>query len=220
VEELTPLVETAKPQCRVRVDGAGQTKVCSKPSGLLAELGRANRRAELQTQIDKASVTLNAAPGRAANTDTRALGRYLDAIGLEVSADRLNDLLTILAVVMIEAGGGLALALGLALTPTTRTPAEHPAGHSRTPAPDTPDASTEQPERPVSGVRSPAVRSTTVADWLALAGGRAQTSIRRLAAEIGRSPSAVHDELRKLSAAGVIAITAGPRGTLIEARAN
>ena len=42
-----------------------------------------------------------------ANTDARALGRYLSAIGLGVTAERLNDILTLLAVVMIEAGGGV-----------------------------------------------------------------------------------------------------------------
>jgi hypothetical protein len=213
VAELLPLVEAAKPQCRIRVDSTGRQTVCAKPSGLLAELGRAHRRAELQGAVDKASAVLSAMPGRQANSDANALGRYLSAIGLEVSDARLNDLLTILAVVMIEAGGGLALALGLALTPTTQRTDEHPAEHSRTPDTDTPNTT-------ASGVRPVNVRPSTVADWLALQGGKAQTSMRRLAAEIGRSPSAIHDELRKLSAAGVIAISAGPRGTWIEARSN
>jgi hypothetical protein len=141
--------------------------------------------------VDKASAALNTGPVRQANSDANALGRYLSAVGLKVTDARLNDLLTILAVVMIEAGGGLALALGLALTPTTRTPAGHSAGLSRTPPPDTPNTRSEQSERTASAVRSVTVRPSSVADWLAIAGGKAQTSIRRLAAEIGRSPSAV-----------------------------
>jgi DNA-binding transcriptional regulator YiaG len=55
VAELLPLVEAAKPQCRIRVDSTGRQTVCAKPSGLLAELGRAHRRAELQDAVDKAS---------------------------------------------------------------------------------------------------------------------------------------------------------------------
>jgi hypothetical protein len=42
-----------------------------------------------------------------ANSDANALARYLGAVGLEVTPDRLNDLLALLAVLIIEAGGGL-----------------------------------------------------------------------------------------------------------------
>lgn len=37
------------------------------------------------------------------------------AIGLDFTPDRLNDLLVLLAVLMIEAGGGLSLSMGMAL---------------------------------------------------------------------------------------------------------
>ncbi|HET6926744.1 MAG TPA: hypothetical protein VFI48_07825, partial [Hyphomicrobiaceae bacterium] len=77
---------------------------------------RAQRRSELQTQIERASAVLASGNVRVANTDARALARYLSAIGLEATPERLNDILTLLAVVMIEAGGGLALALGMALS--------------------------------------------------------------------------------------------------------
>jgi len=213
-------VEAAKPQCRVRVDSNGRQTVCAKPSGLLAELGRAHRRAELQDKVDSANTALNTGPVRQANSDANALGRYLSAVGLAVEPARLNDLLTLLAVVMIEAGGGLALALGLALTSTTRTPAEQSAERSRTHTPDTPNTPTEQSERSVSAVRPAAIRPSTVADWLAMQGGKAQTSMRRLAVEIGRSPSAVHDELRRLVASGVIALATGPRGSVLAWRSN
>ena len=48
------------------------------------------------------------------------------AIGFEVTADRLNDLLVLLAVMMIEAGGGLSLALAMALSGPSRTPISPP----------------------------------------------------------------------------------------------
>jgi hypothetical protein len=191
----------------------GLQTVCAKPSGLLAELGRAHRRAELQDKIDRASAVLNAAPARQANSDTHALGRYVNALGVEASADRLNDLLTILAVVMIEAGGGLALALGLALNPTAPRAAEHVGGHPRTPEQNSHAAA-------ASAVRPLTVRPSTVADWLTMQGGRAQTSMRRLAVEIGRSPSAVHGELRRLVPAGTVTMSSGPRGTELALRPN
>jgi hypothetical protein len=58
-----------------------------------------------------------------ANSDAKALARHLAAIGLDITADRLNDLLVLLAVLMIEAGGGVSLALGIALSaaPAGRT---------------------------------------------------------------------------------------------------
>ena len=42
--------------------------------------------------------------------------RYLTAVGLHVTPNRLNDLLALLAVIMVEAGGGLSLAIGMALS--------------------------------------------------------------------------------------------------------
>jgi len=51
-----------------------------------------------------------------ANSDAKALTRYLGALGLEVGPDRLNDLLVLLAVIMVEVGGGLSLAIGMALS--------------------------------------------------------------------------------------------------------
>jgi predicted transcriptional regulator len=41
-----------------------------------------------------------------------------------------------------------------------------------------------------------------------------------LATALGRSPSAVHDELRRLAASGTIVMAVGPRGTQLALRAN
>ena len=91
--------------------------VCEPPPALVAELGRAKRRAELEAKIEKATADLAAAPPpKAANTDAKALARYLGALGFDVTADRLADLLVILAVAVLECGGGLAIAVGLSLS--------------------------------------------------------------------------------------------------------
>jgi hypothetical protein len=55
-------------------------------------------------------------PARIANSDAKALTRYLGAIGVDATPERLNDLLVLLAVVMIEVGGGPSLAVGMALS--------------------------------------------------------------------------------------------------------
>ena len=67
-------------------------------------------------------------PSKQANSDSVALSRYLIAIGLHMTPDRLDDLLALLAVLMIEAGGSLSLAIGMALQEPARGPAEAPKG--------------------------------------------------------------------------------------------
>jgi hypothetical protein len=165
----------------------------------------------LQAQIERASAVLNAGSVRPANTDALALARYLSAIGLDATPERLNDILTLLAVVMIEAGGGLALALGLALS-------ERPAVRCRTPA-ETPNVQANA-QRVMHTTKSGAIdRPASVADWLAAKGGRATVSMRRLATELGCSPSSVHGELRRLALAGALSVKPTPRGTQIAVRA-
>jgi hypothetical protein len=226
-----------------------------------AEVGSAGQRhaearARSQAAMDKAAAELAATkPGKPANSDAKALARYLAAAGLEIGADRLNDLLVLLAVLMIEAGGGLSLALGLALQAPpagaraasvqgapdepgrlrTRpasvldTPAEHPNTAERSPlsranSPDrAPERSAEHlspaersPERFPEHRRALAVRPVSgLVEWLAQQGGKAQTSQRALARALGRSPSAVHDELHRLAAAGLLTMASGPRGTFL-----
>ena len=73
--------------------------------------------------MDKASVELaKIQPAKVANSDAKALARYFAALGADVTPDRLNDLLVLLAVLMIEAGGGLSLAVGMALSGAVRVP--------------------------------------------------------------------------------------------------
>ena len=104
------------------------------------ELARAKRRAELETAMATASGQLATTPaGRVANADAEVLARYLGALGAEIGPDRLNDLLVLLTVALLEMGGGLCLALGLALSgapasPTVAgaaTPTDRPTGHQR-----------------------------------------------------------------------------------------
>jgi predicted transcriptional regulator len=56
--------------------------------------------------------------------------------------------------------------------------------------------------------------------WLRLQGGRAETSMRRLANALGRSPSGVHEEIRRLVASGLIIAASGPRGTVLALTAS
>jgi hypothetical protein len=114
--EVEVMLAVAKPTCRVTVLNGKRDTFCTPNASLVAEKARAQRRVELQTQMDRANAALSEAPAHVANTDAKALQRYLGALEIRIDADRLNDLLTLLAVLVIECGGGMALAVGMALS--------------------------------------------------------------------------------------------------------
>jgi hypothetical protein len=113
-----------------------------------AELRHAERRDRAQA-MEKASAELaRIQPARVANSDAKALTRYLGAIGFDATPERLNDLLVLLAVVMIEVGGGLSLAAGMALS--------GPAREATAASPDTPVHRGRRPERRKRARQTPA----------------------------------------------------------------
>jgi hypothetical protein len=196
-----------------------------------AEQRHGERRDRAQATMDKAAAELaSVRPAKVANSDSKALARYLAATGLEITPDRLNDLLVLLAVLMIETGGGLSLAVGMALSgpagERTAAPSDSPAGHSdqrRTPPAATLTGFPDSPAK-VSG---PAVTSRTVRPavasggeasdvvaWLAASGGRAE-GVRRMAEALGRPRSTVSDECRRLRQAGQITMARGRHGAVV-----
>ena len=74
-------------------------------------------------KIEAARLELAAPAARQANSDAAAISAYLSALGWSVHTDTLNKLLALLAVLVIELGGGASLAIGMALSQTApRTP--------------------------------------------------------------------------------------------------
>jgi hypothetical protein len=214
-----------------------------------AEVGSAGQRhagaqARAQAAMDRAAADLAATkPGKPANSDAKALARYLAAAGLEIGADRLNDLLVLLAVLMIEAGGGLSLALGLALQapPATRPSrvadavAGQPGQTKSAPAPTAamvPAMSADRPAK-VTGIRPDrlpggrprwpeAGRSTdgeAVVAWLRAAGGRT-VGIRPMADALGWPRTMLTERLQRLAGQGLVKLSPGRRGTIIEMTAS
>jgi hypothetical protein len=87
---------------------------CAK---LEAEFARARQLDTLKADMDRASADLTkTGTPKIANSDAVALASYLAGLGIDTSADRINKLLVLLAVLVIECGGGLALAVGMALS--------------------------------------------------------------------------------------------------------
>ena len=206
---------------------------------LESELARSRQREKLQADMVRASDALNAGPAKVANSDAKALARYLGAVGWPVEADRLNDLLVLLSVLMIEVGGGLSLALGMALSglpagrreaaasAATGVPAtaEKPAQALPSVVPAAvsgalPTTIRPLPDTPAIAVR-PAIRlvpdpaSDTVIAWLRSRGGKA-IGVRQAAEAIGRPRSTLADQLHRLAGQGRVVLTPGRRGTVIE----
>jgi hypothetical protein len=81
-----------------------------------AEQRHPQRRERLQATMDKAAADLTAGkPSKQANRDAAALVGYLAVVGVDATPDTINKWLVILAVLVVEMGGGLSLAIGMAL---------------------------------------------------------------------------------------------------------
>ena len=139
------------------------------------ELARAKRRVELEAAVAKASGQMATASGQlsdrpagqVANADAKVLARYLAALGADIGPDRLNDLLVLLTVALMEMGGGLSLALGLALSVA---PAGRPEASRTTPA-DQPGQSFPPPVHalpatPATAPVHPTARPATILDYV------------------------------------------------------
>jgi len=215
------------------VQPGSRETVCMKPAALVAELGRANRRNELEAKIEAAATELrNTVPAKIANSDAVALASYLPALGIETTADRVNKLLVLLAVLVIECGGGLALTVGMALSEGVvrseqqdgvvgqgeQALAERPTEHL--------DVSTERPGgniSPVNGFQHQSARSKhpersaheRVLSALRLKDGVLFGSQVRLGASFGWSKTRMHDVLHELQAAGRVRLSAGRQGTAV-----
>jgi hypothetical protein len=232
VAELEALLAAAKPVCRIVVQLGERQTVCSPPAALVAELGRAKRRAELATKVEKSTGELaSVGPARVANSDAVALATYLAILGIVVGQETADRLLTLLAVLVIECGGGLALAVGLSLSErpeqrvSDRVFAESDASRASAFGANTTSCTGE-------GIRTPLARSTnagvlaTVQDCsrnavgqklveaLRERGSPVKTSLRRLALHLGTTPTTLHTVTHKLIAAGVLAVDSGRQGSL------
>jgi hypothetical protein len=174
--------------------------------------------------LQRASAELaRSAPAKLANADAVALATFAQAVGLSLDVERVNRLLTLLAVLVIEMGGGLALAVGMALSEagrggqrandsvqTPKTAHEPPVNASV----DAVDACAQLSRQARPGVQTAGLERD-IAFWLRAKGGRARTSMRRLASELGRSHAGVHIEVGRLVAAGVLTALPSARGTVL-----
>ena len=60
--------------------------------------------------------------GKIANSDAAAIATFLTGIGIPADPDVISKLLVLLAVVVIECGGGISLAIGMSLQEANSAP--------------------------------------------------------------------------------------------------
>ena len=217
--ELEALVAVPAP-CRIVVNLQGRQTICAHPTSLTAELGRAKRRAELEQKIEAARIELSAPATRQANSDAAALAGYFGALGWKIEADTLNKLLALLAVLVIELGGGASLAVGMALSEKTSVRPDHiePCDGTATVPPRDPWGGTV-PRRPatIKAKQRNLVDTTETALLRSLQdhGGTVTGGRRALGRNLGVSATQVNRVLDKLVAAGVVAVEATRQGSVI-----
>jgi hypothetical protein len=125
VAELEPALAAAKANPRTKGCVADGRSLAVRCPGLEAELARARGYEQLQGEMATARGALAMqGPPRQANSDAKALAGYLTAFGFDVQADALNKVLALLAVLVIELGGGASLAIGMALGDMSRNAPE------------------------------------------------------------------------------------------------
>jgi hypothetical protein len=218
VAEVEALVESARPQCRIVVTLNRRDTVCAKPAALTAELGRAKRRAELEQKIERARTELaNSGPAKLANSDAVALATYLQGLGLPIDAERMNKLLVLLAVLIIECGGGLALAVGMALGDKAFAAQTVHRGTVHSNAPPI----KEMPAAPIEITPAHTVHSPTLSARDRLLQmvrddkGVLRTGHRALGEALGISATRAGQLLKQLAEDGAIRVRAGKTGTVV-----
>ena len=85
--EVEAMLAVAKPTCRITVLNGKRDTFCTPNASLVAERARAQRRVELQAQMDRASAALSEAPTRVANTDAKA-ARPAGKFEIEINGER------------------------------------------------------------------------------------------------------------------------------------
>lgn len=113
VAELEPLVATARERCRIVVTLGSRQTVCSKDPQLLAELGRAKRRAELEATVAKA-IDQPAKAEKEADPLAAAVAFYLAAAGVAAGAKTLSTWLYLVPVIFLEIGSAFGLVVAAA----------------------------------------------------------------------------------------------------------
>jgi hypothetical protein len=183
-----------------------------------AEQRRSEQREKAKASMDKATEQLASMhTPKVANSDAVALATYMQGLGIDIDAERVNKLLVLLAVLVVECGGGLSLAVGMALGEKAPSDQTVPTGtcHEGT------VQSTEKPVvpgelAPTTTLQSP---SRSARDRLLQMVGDAKGGLRAthqaLGKALGISATRAGQLLKQLAADGAIRVRTSKTGSVI-----
>jgi hypothetical protein len=205
VGELTALVDSARPRCRVYVSSGRRQTVCSKPASLVAELGRAKRRAELEAVLATAEDTLAHTPAvKSSDPGATALATYLGIMGFGVAVETLGQWLILVPVLALELGSALAMVLVAVCSPARVEPLlVHPEPHTGT---------IVTPLLPVPTTHRQAV-AKLIENHLRNHGGTIRANERSLARQLGTTKPTLRRAIQAMAGTGVVALAASKQGT-------
>lgn len=223
--------------CTKEPDGPISRKACGEAATVAVELGRAQRRAELEGQMAEANGALGKiAPPKVVNADALALSTFAGKLGVVVTPEALNPWLALLAVALVEFGGGICFAVAgvFSVAPavvqianvgaaTSATIPEHVEQVATVSVGRTPDESDfiELARRAKGGTRT--VPKLTVADdaadrllsMVAQHGTELLGSNRTFGRALGVSHTQAGRVIDELEAAGRVTVVRGKSGTVV-----
>lgn len=231
--QISALKQTPGANDCSKIDGPVSKRVCQEASALEVERAKAAHREELQATMAEADKGLKKlGPAKVANTDAVAISGYLAVAGVTIPVDAINRWLALLAVALVEFGGGLAFALSAVLREAVVTsPVTKPKDKTSIPVlepVDTPQPAKIEAQRAASPalkiVSSQPVQRKRAPDngfsgrLLALVderGGTLYSGHRALAKALGCSTAHIGNLLRELTAAGQVLVQPTKSGTVI-----
>jgi len=210
VAELEALVARSRGKTCAAENGTGRW-VCP-PSPFAPELGRAKRRAELETIIVTSSESLVSGPSvKVADPGASSLATYLGALGLSVSAEVVATWLNLVPVLALELGSALAVVLVASIDPKP-VEALRLRQVSQPIAPGNPPLALTVTRETISERDRVAIQ---IVGHLKANGGSARGSHRAWGKMLGADRNTVGRALNTLAAAGTIALATSKAGTVL-----
>lgn len=241
VAELEPLITKARAVSGASGCGrhspttsAGR-RACADAADLSAELGRAQRRMELDAAISAADRALSTPGARSAEVPAdplaAALSAYVSAAGYSLKPADVAPWLALIPVIFLEIGSAVAIVVARAAgaaPATVPAPAAEALPAKVAPCPAPADTKAELPAVAKPRRRKDDDRGSggggkrlgaNVVDLLRRKGGRIEGGQRGIAQALGISKSRTNEILRELADAGEIVMAAGKHGTTLALRA-
>ncbi len=207
--------------CQVRVSNGVRDMVCPPPPALLAELGRAKRKAELETVVASAEKAMAGTGHVVKDADplAAAVAYYLNAAGWKTAAETVSPWLYLLPVLFLELGSALGLVVA-GTTAATDKPADGQTEH-REAVRTTTQITTERPADQAQTTRERTVHSPVLSTrdrLLAMvrdAKGPLRTGHRALGEALGVSATRAGQLLRDLVADGLVRVRTSKTGSVV-----